>query len=494
MSSRNGGIKPWPGRALQSIPEPPRAPPDQLPHWLAKVAVTPRLGVRFMELEDAGARLVRHPRGGRKPRSRTLGLLAVATAVLAGSSASAQEALLSSLAYDRAVAPNQNPVANPAPDMPHLGPVQLSLGAYLGADYEDNVNYTQTNIQSDDILHAGVTLGFYWPATQQSAVSLNTSLGYAHYLNNAQYDYLEVGPNSALSWNVLFPDGSLNFFDQFSYSQQVETQASLSGVATFPIFDNTAGARINWSPSQWVFQAGYSHDNYFSDSSVFDYLNRSSEYVFTRGAWQFAEKNQAGLETSASLTSYSLASEGNSYSLSVGPYVEWQITQAIHATIRGGPTYYWFNSTTSSGQGNNLNSYYVGFQVTHQLTEFVSHQLGIERDVSLGLNQGSQYSEQLTASYSVSLALAQGIGLSVNGNYVHGNQTFQNLVTIAPGLSIPFNQMEVYDQYSVGPALSWQATDKFSTSLSYNYYLRESNLPGRGYTQDIVSLRLNYAF
>jgi uncharacterized protein YaiE (UPF0345 family) len=415
-------------------------------------------------------------------------------ALLTGTRLPAQEALRSSVAYDRAVEANQNPVVSVEPDQPHLGPVQLSLGAYVSANYEDNVFLTQTNTLADEILNAGVNAGFYWPATEQSEINLNTSIGYAHYLHNSQEDNVQVSPDSALSWNVFFEDGSLTFFDQFSYSQSVESQAALSGVATFPIFDNTAGLRVNWLPNQWAFQAGYSHDNHLSDSSQLDYLNSSSEYLFARGAWRFAENTQAGLETSASLTTYTLASEGDTYSLSLGPYAEWQITQAIHATLRGGPTIYIFNSTGNSSQASSADTYYVGFQMSQQLTDFVSHRIDFERNVSLGVNQGSQYTEQLTVNYSVSLALTQDIGLSANGTYTHGTQTFQTMEPVFPGLDLLVDQSEVFDQYAVGPVVSWQATDKFSTSLSYNYYLRESNLPGRGYTQNIFSLRLSYAF
>ncbi len=65
---------------------------------------------------------------------------------------------------------------------------------------------------------------------------------------------------------------------------------------------------------------------------------------------------------------------------------------------------------------------------------------------------------------------------------------------LAPGFGVLVNQTEIYDHFSVGPALSWQATAKLSTSLSYNYYLRESDLAGRGYTQNSVTLRASYTF
>jgi hypothetical protein len=419
--------------------------------------------------------------------------LAGALVALAATVAPAQDALRSSLAY-AAVQPNQNPVANLAPDRPHLGPVQLSLGGYVGADYVDNVSYTQSNPLADEILDAGVNVGFDWPATDLSDLSLNTSIGYSHYLRYSQYDSLQVAPNSALSWNLLIPDGSVSFYDQFSYSQNVVSQPALSGVATFPIFDNTIGVRTDWEPGQWDAQAGYSHEDYFSDTSAFDYLDRSSENFFARGAWKFAEKNQAGLEASAGLTSYRVASQSDSQSLSLGPFLNWQVTHAIQVALRGGPTVYFFNSSAGAGQGSTLTSYYVGFLASQQLTEFVSHQIDLERSVSLGVNQGGNYLEQSSSSYSIAWALTQRIGLNVAASYQHGTQTFQNAVNVLPGLFLLLNQTENYDLFSLGPSVSWRASDHLSTTLGYNYYLRNSNLPGRGYTANNLSWRLTYAF
>lgn len=175
-------------------------------------------------------------------------------------------------------------------------------------------------------------------------------------------------------------------------------------------------------------------------------------------------------------------------------YAEWQITQAIRATVRGGPTFYLFDSNMGSSRGTSLNTYYAGLQVSYQLTDYLSHQLGIVRDVSLGLNSGSAYIEQFTANYSVSWALTQKIGLSVNLSYVKGTQPLQSLVIVGPGIGFVVSQTEDFEQYGVGPSVSWRASDKLSTSLSYNYYLRESNLAGRGYTVNSVTLSVTYAF
>jgi hypothetical protein len=86
------------------------------------------------------------------------------------------------------------------------------------------------------------------------------------------------------------------------------------------------------------------------------------------------------------------------------------------------------------------------------------------------------------------------VNATIGLTYEHGTQTFQEFVTIIPGFAIPVAQTENYDRYGVSPALSWQATDKLSTSLSYNYYLRQSNLPDRGYTFNGATLSFHYTF
>jgi hypothetical protein len=423
-----------------------------------------------------------------------------AIVVFAGPSSSAQEALRSSLSYDQAVAPRQNEIVSLPPDQPHLGPVALTLGAYSGADFSDNINAASINPESDIILHDGVTTGFAWQATPQSSLNLNAGVGYVHYLKFSQNDRIELAPNSYLNWDIYFDDGSLTFYDQFTYSQSVVSQAALAGISSFPTYDNTAGIRASWLPGHWMFQAGYSHDEFFSDSTGFSNatssqnLDRSSEYFFGRAAWRFAENTQAGVETSASITGYRVSTQPGSTSVSIGPYADWQVTQFITATLRGGPTYYFFDSTGSSGSSSTLPSYYVGLTVSHQLTPFISHSVSVQRDVSLGVNQGANYTENLTASYSASWAMTEHVSLSASASYVHGSQTFQNILNVAPGFAFLINQTEIYDQYSLSPGITWHATQKLSAGMSYSHSLRQSDLTGRGYAINSFSIRLSYAF
>lgn len=370
------------------------------------------------------------------------------------------------------------------PDVHHLGPVLFAPGLYTGIQFNDNITLAQEGTLSDEIIHSGVTLNVNWPATPQSALNLDVSIGYRHYLEHSQYDGLEVAPNSALTYSITWDEGSLAFFDQISYLQDVISQPALTGVASFPRLENTVGTRLTFEPGNWELAAGYSHYNFFSDSSTYQYLNRASEYFFSRAGWRFSQKTEAGVEASASLTSYDLPIQSDNDSISIGGFVDWQITHAIRASLRGGPTYYTFYGT--EGRPNStLNAYYFSLELEHQFTDFLSYRVDVRHDVSVGINVGSDYIESTTASCILSCALTQRLSASLNFNYEKGNQPFQIFI---------FEFKENFEQYGITPGVSWQLTDRLAASLNYSYYNRTSDLPGRNYTQNTLDLRLIYNF
>jgi len=405
-----------------------------------------------------------------------------------------QDALTSALSLEPIFSANQTAPVDLRPNRPHIGPVQLSLGFYAGIEANDNINASETNPESDLLLHGGMSLGFIWPATEQSEVRFSGTLGYVHYVRYSQNDHLEIAPDSALTWAVGIGDATLTLFDSVSYSQSVSTESALSGVAVYPRLDNTIGARIDWLPNRWALALSYSHDDFISNSSQFDYLNRSSEYFFGRAGWRFAEKTQAGLEASASITDYQLSIQPNNKNVSFGPYLEWQVTQALYLALRGGSVIYLFDTPQKSLQGSELDSFYFGLEMSQQLTDFLSHRLSVRRDVRQGVNQGSGYIEQLTTDYAISWALTQRISVGAHFTYEHGKQPYDYPIYIFPFGQFIFETVENYDRYGGGPTISWQATDHISASVGYNYWLRQSNLPGLGYSQNSALLTVKYSF
>jgi hypothetical protein len=413
----------------------------------------------------------------------------VAGTLLTTSAAHAQDALLSELSLYASPVSTSNP-APPPPDALHLGPVQLTLGAYTGVEANDNINTAQTRQQSDLILHDGLNLGFIWPATAQSSISFYSSVGYAKYLEHPDNDRFEIEPGSALTWQMSFEDGSVTFSDQFSDSQAVISEASVSGLSKLPRIDNTIGVRTDWQPGRWLLEAGYSHDTYFSDDATFEYLNRNSEYFFLRAGHRIIEDTQLGVEASASLTDYEIHLQSNNTSYSIGPYLEWKITDSLSVSARGGYTMYAFDANGPLEPAQNLSSYYASVDLTDQLTQFISQKLSVERDISLGYNQGNNYTEQLTASYFVNWAATTHLALNLNLTYEVGNQPLT--IPIFEGVS--FTETENYNRVGISPGLSYQFTTKLGGSLNFAHWERTSNISGNGYQNNILTLQLNYSF
>jgi hypothetical protein len=424
-----------------------------------------------------------------KPRSGlivTLGLLPVFIS-------RGQEALRSAQSADAAIDSQAGTAVAPRPDSLHAGPVFLNLGAYVGTTFDDNINASQTDPQSEVSIHTGLSLGFLWPATDKSQIQFGSQFGYVTYLEHTRSDSIEIAPDSALTWSLPFEDGSVALYDQFDYSQEVITVPSVTGLNSLPRLENTVGVRAQWSPRKWQWELGLSHNDFRSTDSAFEYLDRGSEYIFLRGAWCFGESTQAGFEFSASQTGYRLPIQSNNRSYSIGPYMNWKITEFLNANVSGGPTIYNFDATKSIAiitntptvvktPASTLTSYYFDFELTHQLTEFVSHQLSARRDVSLGYNQGNNYTELFSTTYSVNWQAVQNANLNLALTYQLGTQP------LFPDIK------ENFSRFGISAGASYRLTEKLGSSMSYSHWERSSNLAGHNYSENSVSFQLNYSF
>ena len=421
------------------------------------------------------------------------GFLVIGT-ILTNASVHAQQALLSALSLDSIVQSQQtNSTVVPYQEVPHLGPVQWSVGAYSGITLDDDINLSQNNPESDVIVGTGLNLGCSWLVTGLSQLNFSSQVGYNFYWEHPNDDFVQIAPGSALSWSFLIDDWELTFFDQISYTRNVLSVAAVSNVSGIPIIDNTIGLRAQWQPGHWQIQTGYSYNNYFSDSTAFDYLNNASDYFFARGAWLFAGDAALGLEASVSVTDYSHQAGSDSTSYSVGPYLEWQVTRFIHLSVHGGPTFYAFADAPAGQSASNIGSYYVNLDLSHQWTPFLSDDLSVQRSISLGYNQGTAYTEQLSANYFLRWAAKPWLNFSLGLNYQVGQQPYEYLVNLGV-TEAEFDTTENFNRYGISSSVSYQLTRKISANLGYSHWTRGSNISGNNYGDDNINLQFQYSF
>jgi hypothetical protein len=370
--------------------------------------------------------------------------------------------------------------ANLRDDKLSVGPVKLRATIEYAVEWNDNIRYAETATEDDFCHTVQADLQATVPVTKNSSLSFGIGIGYQVYARNSDLDRFMITPDSELAWDITAQDFVVTLYDRFSDSQDVITQGAISGTARFPRIENTIGAHVRWYPGQYVFGFGYNHYNFFADSATFDYLSRHAENFFASAGWRFAAATTVGAEASASLTDYDLALQSDNDSLSVGPFVEWQVTPWLAVNLRGGVVYYSFSSPAAGGD-EKLTSYYANGEVRHKVTDHLTQGLSARRDVQQGLNLGSQAIEQLSTRYYVAWAFHRSASLSTEFWYEHSREP-------------QFGVVEEFDRYGLNFGLSATPIKHFQVGLTYRYAFKDSNFNLRDYRQNVVGMNLGYAF
>ncbi|MBL9171837.1 MAG: outer membrane beta-barrel protein [Verrucomicrobiales bacterium] len=391
-----------------------------------------------------------------------------------------QEALRSAVIGDRSYTTRSAPLQNP--EEYHIaGPLSYRLGLSYSLEWMDNVFHADTNKESDFAHTPQLDFDARWQITQESMLHFGTGISYRKYQETEGQDRLGVTPNSELAWDIRVKDWVFTLYDRFNYSQDVISQGTLTGIAAFPRFENTAGVRASWRPNAFGVQLGYGHENYFSSSSQFTYLDRTSEQFFSRFGYSFAAQTEAGLEVTGGLVNYSDTVQSDNQNVSVGPFVSWQVTKAISLDLRGGYVTYDFDPSDLQANPQQLNSYYAGLGARYQITQHIVDTLDINKEVQQALNQGGQFIEQLT--------IRNGIGWAF-----HKHATFGGDVFYTRGKEPRVGFEDRYHQLGFGTTVRYEITDNLAPSLRYSYARRNSNQSGRDYVVNSVVFSITYRF
>lgn len=426
--------------------------------------------------------------------------------VLAGASAvTAQEALETAIRGDRSEQARQLAAApsDTAPDRLRAGPVEFNIGLSYGFEFIDNVRNTSSPREEDYIQTPQVNFSGFLPVTDTGRLTLGIGIGYADYLKHNDLDRLYFSPNSELAYDFSVKDFRFTIFDSLDYSYDVQSVGALSGVSQFPRLENVVGIRALWAPSKWSYQAGYSHNNYITQSGSsqetdFGYLDRSSEQIFGRMAYSFAPGTRAGLEATLGITDYADKDQPDNVNSSIGPFVEWQVRESLTVSLRGGYTHYSFEgmpeTTTApirpARPSRTRESYYAGFTANHRLTDYITHGVSVTRAIQAGVNQGSDYTETTVAGYFFNWNLTQNTTVSTTLNYAHGTESRQPGFDDEADLEFSTD----YETYGAGMGAQHRITERITVSLNYNHTRRVSTSGGGNYFVNRVSLGLGYRF
>ena len=384
-----------------------------------------------------------------------------------------------------------------------LGPVLLNVGAGLTAGYNSNTGLTQNGDTGSGYTTPSGTLSLMWPITDLNTLTFSVGFGYSYYWDVPETDSpggLFISPNSALQGTFFVGDFRFTPYDQFSLQNDPTQAGELSNVSRFTIYQNSAGCKVDWDLADLIVTAGFDWFNLWSGQSSFQNLDRRTLTPSLATTYYLTKTLIVGLEGVAAITNYTenqvqavtdpetgettlVNGQNNNNIYQVGPFVNWQISEYITVTGRGGWVWGQFtgSNTPEDSAGGNPSTYYLNLGWSHRLNEYLNYSLTASRSTQLSAIVGSNFVEMWN------------FGAGLNWNVI-------DQLSLSTPFSAQLGQVsgdlypEQYQQYTAGITLGYRITEKLGSSVNFMYILKDSDLPNNGYQQWNASAGFNYDF
>jgi len=423
----------------------------------------------------------------------------------------AQDAIRPSLAGEASAEARRQSIEN-IPYNLQLGPMKLRFSATLGVEYNDNVNLAEddsaflpspfgpvlaTQQQSDFIIRPQVNVNLLWPITQLNTFKLDLGIGYAFYMDHSDYDTntILLSPGSQLAFDIFVGDFRINIHDRFSLEQDPIAELSLSNVADYGRFQNTAGVSVLWDLNAAVVTVGYDHYNFISTTDLFDYLDRNAEMVTASIAVTPSSAMSVGVEGAFVDTYYDQNILNDSVTYSAGAFLETQVTGFVKLRIAGGYQNIDFDNSGLVNDPNDVSDYYANLLLSHRVNTVLTHSLSLGHETQLGIN-----SNFITLNYvrhTANWNILYHTLLSTELFYEDADDSGGTLPANTPGpggfLFNPFVAEHIH-RYGGALSLGYQLTPHVTLGFRYQYTQKDSDQLLRDYSQNRVSVDGTYSF
>jgi hypothetical protein len=440
--------------------------------------------------------------------------------LIASAAVYAQDAVRPSLAGQEASDAREEDVSR-IPYNLLLGPVRFRVGASVGLEYNDNINYSDdgtavvpnpfgppgsfttihVSSEEDFIVTPNLTLDAVWPITQLNTLRLDLGIGYSFYLdhNDNNTDYLLVAPKSQLAFDIFVGDFRINIHDKFELQQDPVEEGALSNVVDYGRFENTAGLSVLWDLNKLLFQVGYDHYNFISTTSQFDYLNRNSEIVYGSAVIIINPTISVGPEGNAVFTRYDDNFLNDNEEYSVGGFIEAQITNNLKVRAAGGYQWIDFDNnfvtlpfgpfTVTVPDNKNLRDYYVNGLIGHRINAQLSQTISAGHESQLGVN--SNYIKLNYVRHTLTWNLIRNTLLSTEFFYEDAEESGGFAGIFSP---VPLGTGEHFHRIGGAITLGYQLTPHITLGVRYQGTSKDSDLTLRDYNQNRVSIDGTYSF
>jgi hypothetical protein len=368
------------------------------------------------------------------------------------------------------------------------GPVFMRFDAVMGFELNDNPQLEEHPDTVDFAFRPELNIGTLWPLNQYNALSLNIGVGYRKYIHHTELDQLIITPSSELAFDVRAGDVTINFHERVGYTQDPAADPTVSGTGDFGGVENTVGLRADWDLNQVVLTAGYDHVNFFpSGSGASEIQERSQELFYTRGTVRLGPALRTGLEIAGGLTDYTTDVFADNTELSIGPFIEVDVTKELVVRASGGYVRYDFDTPKFDPSITNavpkvpdtVNDFYANITATHQVNRFMNHSLSAGREARAGAA-----SELVTLWY-----VRYGNNWSVSQYSVLNTTLFYENGKERAGFA-----GERFWRVGAGAGVTVPLSSQLTAGIAYQLIFKDSDQPLRDYLQNVVTMDFRYVF
>jgi hypothetical protein len=444
--------------------------------------------------------------------------LFVLSMLIASAGVYAQDAVRPSLAGQEASDARQEDVSR-IPYNLLLGPVRFRIGASVGVEYNDNINYSDdgsavvpnpsgpgfitlsAHPQDDVIVTPNLTIDAIWPITQLNTLRLDLGLGYAFYLDHSgnDTDSILIAPKSQIAFDIFVGDFRINIHDRMQLQQDPIQEGALSNVRDYGRFENTGGVSVLWDLNKLLFQVGYDHYNFISTTNAFDYLNHNSEIVGGSLAFIVTPTVTIGAEGNAVFSRYDQNVLNDSEDYSVGGFIEAELTNNLKVRAAGG--YQWIDFDHNFVNFNfgpfvvvvpdhkDLRDYYVNGLIAHRINAQLTQTVSAGHENQLGVN--SNYITLNYVRHTLSWNLIRNTLLSTEFFFEDADESGGFAGIFSP---VPLGTGEHFHRIGGAITLGYQLTPHVTLGVRYQGTSKDSDLLLRDYNQNRVSVDGTYSF
>ncbi len=355
----------------------------------------------------------------------------------------------------------------------------LRLSDQLAMTATDNVNDTvSSEAERDLVLRPQLNLAMVWPVTEKNELNVSVGVGYEKSVFTTAYDGLYIAPNSDLFYDLFINDFVINFHSSFSYSQDVTSDPTVNRSSGQTRFQNTSGVGVTWDLNKLVLMTTYDHDFYVPTDSQSSDQGRSADLATLSAALRLRSTLFAGLQLGGGMTHYDDPTQPDNQHISLGPFVRAELNEYVSLRAAAGYVVYTLDTTADTDTSSHLDAFYFDVSLDQQLWKGFAHSLSVGRQIQSSIY--STTSEEYYARYGINWQLFLKTGLHTYFSYQH--------------IAEKGGSDEIISYYNYTLSFDRQITRRISGSLSYQLYLKNSDVNSDDYTENRLVLTVIHAF